>query len=514
MSEIRFGGYRIVGTIGSGALSTIYKAAQEPLGRIVALKALKPEISPTSSFGEQLQREAKILADLAHPNIVLLLEANRTPSGRPYVVLEYVDGPSLQEVLARGDDGAGPSRPKSSPKRAKLSVQSALAIACGMCAALEHVHERGVVHRDVKPGNVLLSRSGVVKLIDFGIAQRPRTASMSDALGTEGITATGRIAPEQVKDAFGTPAYMSPEQILGDFVDGRSDLFSLGVVLYQMLSGTRPFETDSEADANAAPHSKRSAAQRIRRDAPAPLRDRAPNVPRAVERIVMRLLEKSPNDRYPTAGAVRERLESALRAETREDPAALVRIALIDAGFVAVREAAPGAPLTTEADVPLRSRPTTATAKKRPSIGVKRALLGFVAIACIFAIGVVAIEGTNAQARGASRNTGSGSLVLAPEHAGGLRVVATPWAHVRVDGQQVETTPFARAIPLSAGKHWVTLTHPDAPPVDREIDITTGETVTLDVTMNVALLDDGGLVATTTSTALGGMARDGGGRER
>lgn len=501
MNELRFGGYRIEEAIGSGALSTIFKAVQEPLGRVVALKTLKTQIAPTSSFGEQLDREAKILADLAHPNVVLLLEASRTDAGRPYVVLEWVDGPSLEDVLAATKDdpssrrARGRGRPQDkSPKKPKLSVPTALAIACGVCAALEHVHERGVVHRDVKPSNVLLSRAGHVKVIDFGIAQRPRTASMSDTLGAEGITASGRIAPETLKDAFGTPAYMSPEQILGDFVDGRSDLFSLGVVLYQLLSGARPFEAPGDDDA------KRSAAQRIRRDAPAPLRERAPHCPRAVERIVMRLLEKSPNDRYPSAGVVKERLESALRAETREDPAALVRQALTERGFVPNDEAKDSG--RDHASRPIEpSRPLGRAVASRPAsspritarrpIGVGRALLGFAIIASVFAIGVVANESGSATAREA-RSAGAHALELAPERAGGLRVVATPWAHVRVDGQLVETTPFARALPLAAGKHFVTLTHPDAPSaVEREIDVVAGEIVTLDVTMPLSSEDAG-----------------------
>jgi|GEM_PF-782083 len=493
MSEIRFGGYRITDTIGSGALSTIFKAVQEPLGRVVALKALKTQIAPTSSFGDQLEREAKILADLAHPNVVLLLEASRTGSGRPYVVLEWVDGPSLHDVLTAVEESNRRARPRDPSAKKRISVPAALAIACGICSALEHIHERGIVHRDVKPSNILLSKTGHVKVIDFGIAQRPRTASVSDTLGTEGITASGRMVPEQVKDAFGTPAYMSPEQILGDFVDGRSDLFSLGVVLYHMLSGSRPFETAEKDDG------KRSAAQRIRRDAPAPLRERAPHCPRAVERIVMRLLEKSPNDRYPTAGAVKERLEHALRAETREDPAALIRTALAETGLSARDEEkndkrdGESRPISSVSR-PIAPIPRPASSPRiisRAPMSLGRAVLGFVVVAMVFVGGVIAIESGNAQARDA-RSAGSRALELAPDHAGGLRVVATPWAHVRVDGQLVETTPFARAIPLAAGKHFVTLTHPDAPSaVEREIEIVAGETVSLDVVMNLAADDAG-----------------------
>jgi len=459
MSEIRFGNYRVVEALGSGAISTIYRAVQEPLGRIVALKALKTQISPTSSFGEQLDREAKILRDLAHPNVVLLLDVARTAAGRPFLVLENVEGPSLEQLLA---------------KKRTVPAAAALAIASGICAGLEHIHERGVVHRDIKPGNVLLTTAGVVKIIDFGIAQRARTASVSDAFGSEGITPSGRIAPEGVKDAFGTPAYMSPEQILGDFVDGRSDLFSLGVVLYQMLSGSRPFEAPAKDSARPPAAGDRSAAQRIRRDTPAPLRERAPQVPRSVERIVMRLLEKSPSERYASATDVLERLQRELRAMTRDDPASVVRDALVASGFAPAAKRAEGA----------------AASSSRRLVGVRRAVAGHALVLVAFLAGVLAIEGGSA-ARG-GLEPGNRPLELVPAEAGGLRVLATPWAYVRVDGQQVETTPFARPIPLSAGKHWVTLTHPDAPPVEREVLVTTNETATLDVTMAVGTAADAG----------------------
>ncbi|MBX3234240.1 MAG: serine/threonine protein kinase [Labilithrix sp.] len=463
MSDLRFGSYRTTETIGTGSLSTIYRAVQEPLGRVVAVKALKTQIAATSSFGEQLEREAKVLADLVHPNVVLLLESGRTESGRPFLVLEHVEGASLQELEAKA--------------KKKIPVAVALAIACGVCAALEHVHSRGVVHRDVKPGNVLLSKAGTVKLIDFGIAQRPRLGSVSDAGIPEGITATGRMAPEQLKDAYGTPAYMSPEQILGDFVDGRSDLFSLGVVLYQMLSGARPFGDDTKG-----------ATQRIRREAAPNLRSTARDVPRAVERIVMRLLEKSPNDRYPSASAVKERLEAALRSETREDPSAIVRSALVAAGL-ATPDPAPPEPASAEAAPVSAVASKPKPSKSRPPRRSVPALAGFVAVTAAFALAVYANEGT--QRSREVRAAGAAAPPASLEGAGGLRVVATPWAYVKVDGQLVETTPFARPIALAPGRHWVTLTHPEAAPIEREITIATGETVMLDVTMDLAAGDAG-----------------------
>jgi serine/threonine-protein kinase len=191
----------------------------------------------------------------------------------------------------------------------------------------------------------------------------------------------------------------------------------------------------------------------------------------------MRLLEKSPEERYPSASAVLERLQAALRAQTREDPAVLVRGALGASGFGL------SSPLAERAGA------SHAVAASWLASG-PRAPIGFVAIAALFALGVVAIEGTSWSARD-GRKAGAAPLELAPESAGGLRVVATPWAHVRVDGQHVETTPFARAVPLVAGKHWVTLTHPDAPVVEREVDVAVGETVTPDVTMSVGLDDAG-----------------------
>jgi eukaryotic-like serine/threonine-protein kinase len=440
MSELRFGGHMIGEPIGGGAHSSVFRAAQEGTGRTVAIKALKLDVSPTSSFGAEVEREARVLTRLAHPSIVMLLDHGRAPSGRPFMVLEYVDGWTLAELLAK--------RPRG------LEPEVALAIASEVGAALDHAHRRGVVHRDVAPTNILLSRDGDVKLIDFGQAQ------LEGAEPDDEVTHSGRMA-EPLGAALGTPAYCSPEQILGDFVDGRSDLFSLGAVLYEMLCGARPFDPPGGGKA------KVSVAQRVRREPPTPLRAHAPETPRALERIVTRLLEKSPSDRYPSAGVAVEKLRTALRTTTRDAPSEIVRGALASGGLLPKEAARRPAPRTTGA--------------------TRKAAAGFAAILAFFAIGGVLIRRADSSVSPLAR-----ARETAPSERGGLRVLASPWADVAVDGAHVETTPFAKPVSLSPGKHWVRLTHPDAPPVERDVTIVRGEVSTLEVVMDLKPLSDAG----------------------
>jgi serine/threonine-protein kinase len=436
----RFGPYRVTRELGSGTLLTVYQAIHEPLGRKVAIKALKPAIAPTSSFAAQLEREARVLAELSHPNVVALFDFVKNDS-EMYVVMEYLRGFSLSEVLGR---------------KPRLRTEIVAAIGIEVARALAHAHERGIIHRDVKPANVVLLRTGGVKLIDFGIAQRERLPTADEPLA------------ERAHEAFGTPAYMAPEQILGDIVDARTDVFSLGVVLYQLCCGARPFDRDDGKDGSL----------RSRREPASPLRQRAPAVPRALERIIMRALERLPSDRWPTANAVQTELEAFLREREAPATAELVKSALVAAGLVSAaptREEATGS-------VRLRRDPWYARA------------WSFFPLTLLVVLG-----GAVAQLSPSAHDPGpvEGPLAL-PAHLphGDLRVLATPWAEVAVDGQHVGTTPMGRAIALAPGVHFVTFTHPSAAVVTRKIDIAEGGSVVVDVTMDVTGAgkeeDDGG----------------------
>ena len=425
-------GFRVLEELGSGSLSSVYKAVEEPLGRTVALKVLKNTIAPASPFAAQLEREARVLATLSHPNIGLLYGFSRGAASM-HLVLEFVDGFSLAAIAK---------------KKPTLAPEVVAVIGAAVARGLAHAHERGVVHRDIKPANILVSRRGDVKVFDFGIAQRAARPE-DDALSP--------LRLENIA-AFGTPAYMAPEQILGEGVDARSDLFSLGVVLYQLLCGARPFERGDDGD-------QRPAAHRIRRDPPIPLHRRAPDVPAALERVVMRAIQKLPADRYPTADAMAEPLEEIATARSGlRGPAVLVR-ALEGAGLVSPSEAAEGA-------APARRKKLSA----RPAIA-GLALLGAAAV-----LGGALLQ-TRAHRDGEA--AGSRPLDLLPASAGYLRVLATPWAEVWVDGQRIDVTPFARPIPLPEGTHYVTLVHPSAPVEKRAVAILHGETLTIDVAMKV-----------------------------
>ena len=424
-------GYRVVEELGLGSLSSVYKAVEEPLGRTVALKILKATIAPTSPFATQLEREARILSELCHPNIGLLYGFRKTEASM-VLVLEYVDGCSLATLLQ---------------KKPTVPVEGVIAIGAAVARGLAHAHERGVVHRDVKPANVMVNQRGEVKIFDFGIAQR----------ATDEPEALTPLRLENAA-AFGTPAYMSPEQILGENVDGRSDIFSLGVVLYQLVCGARPFERGDAAD-------RRPSAHRIRRDPPIPLHRRAPDVPLALERIVMRAIEKLPADRFQSAEAIAEELEELVQSRWGLRSEQLVVRALEHAG-IAVSGAA--------------RNPAAPKANRRAS--VRSATLGLALLGAVAVSGGAALQ---ASARRDGQAAGAAPLELVPPSPGFLRVLATPWAEVWIDGQRVDVTPFARAIPLPQGTHYVTLVHPSAPVEKRSVKIVSGETRTLDVVLAV-----------------------------
>jgi serine/threonine-protein kinase len=395
-----------------------------------------------------------VLGELCHPNIGLLHRYVKDEA-RMYLVLEFIDGHSLADLLK---------------KRPTVPPDAAAMIGAFVARGLAHAHDHGIIHRDIKPANVLVSNRGEVKIFDFGIAARlnpePEPAGSGDPLA---------LGPRRVEDvsAFGTPAYMSPEQILGETVDARSDVFSLGIVLYQMLCGARPFERGDETDA-------RPAALRIRRDPPVPLYRRNPDVPPALERIVMRAIEKLPVDRFQSAEIMAEQLADIATTRTGLRGERIVAQGLQLLGLAEGQESASGAPPA-----------------QRTRASVRRAVAGLGALGLIAAGGGVAIE-TSATHDG--ETAGARPLELTPTGPGFLRVLATPWAEVWVDGQRIDVTPFARSIPLLPGVHYVTLVHPTSPVEKRTLTIVRGETRTLDVVMAVGsspLVEDGGASALT-----------------
>lgn len=431
----RFDGCEVVKKLSVGPITDLYHAIQEPLGRPAFVKALGSSILPSSPFAASLEREARLLAELDHSNILKVYDFVRRGE-RMWLVLEYVDGVTLEDVMA---------------KSRKLPEPFACAVAVEICRALAHAHAHGVVHRDVQPKNVLLAKDGSVKLSNFSVAFDERMPTAPELL--EGST------------GYGGPWYMSPEQILGERADGRSDLFSLGVLLYEMLSGERPFDGPDD----------RSTSLRIRRDPVPPLSKKAPGVSAALERVTQRCLEKMPSDRFDSSAEACAALEAAAHELGAEPTAPLVHDTLVRARLVEGR-------LDSVRSEQLAAR------RARPREGVGIAVSGlFFALIMIVGGGaaIQVLSGKSISASVGAQAPGR-KLELLPSGRAYLRVVAHPWAHVIVDGQEVEITPFARPIPLSVGSHYVRLEHPNAPVERRTIELSPGETLLLDVTLKVS----------------------------
>ena len=264
------GKYRIVGQLGRGGAGIVYRAVDETLNRDVAIKTLNPGLADTEIM-KRFRAEATILAKLNHPQIATIYELYRSDTDL-LMVMEFVGGETLDHLCAR----LGP-----------LSPEQAVYLTDQILSALEHAHRAGIVHRDMKPANVMVTPAAGIKIMDFGIAR---------VRGAEQMTVDGRM--------MGTPAYMPPEQVLGQEVDGRADLYSVGVVFYRLLAGTLPFTSDTAI----------GMLQRQILEMPMSLRAHRPELPEWVDTIVQQALAKSPADRFQTAEAFRDALGAAAQS--------------------------------------------------------------------------------------------------------------------------------------------------------------------------------------------------------
>ena len=271
-----FGGrYVVIDRAGSGGMAEVYRARDDLLGREVAVKVLSERLSGDRTFVERFRREAQAAANLNHPNVVSLYDFGADNSTY-YIVMEYIDGLPLADIIS----AEGPLMPE---RAAEIGIDVA--------RALERAHAAGLVHRDIKPSNIMMNSSGQTKVTDFGIA-RALTGE-----GDQTVTQTGMV--------IGTAAYLSPEQAQGAQIDQRSDVYSLGCVLYEMLGGRPPFTGDTPL----------SVAYQHVRDNPEPPSRVNPDVPSALDAIVMKALAKNPDNRYQSATELREDLERFLAGQ-------------------------------------------------------------------------------------------------------------------------------------------------------------------------------------------------------
>jgi serine/threonine-protein kinase len=261
------GRYEVGAPIGQGGMAEVFRGRDTRLGRDVAVKILRPELAGDPTFLARFRREAQASASLNHPNIVSVYDTGEE-DGTPFNVMEFVEGRTLRDVLRT---------------QGRMLPQRAMEIVADVCAALEHAHEQGIVHRDIKPGNVMLNQQGTVKVMDFGIAR---------AISGSSVTMT------QTAAVIGTAQYLSPEQARGEHVDARSDVYSTGCLLYELLTHQPPFTGDSPVAV---------AYQHVLEDPTLPS-TLNPDVEPAAESVVMKAMAKNPGNRYQTAAEMRDDL--------------------------------------------------------------------------------------------------------------------------------------------------------------------------------------------------------------
>ncbi|QNS05327.1 protein kinase domain-containing protein [Streptomyces xanthii] len=286
-SSVAGGRYQLRDLLGEGGMASVHLAHDTRLDRAVAIKTLHTELGREDAFRQRFQREAQSVAKLTHTNIVSVFDSGEDELNgtiTPYIVMEYVEGRPLGSVLDEDVRQYG-----------AMPADKALKITADVLAALEISHEMGLVHRDIKPGNVMMTKRNVVKVMDFGIARAMQS-------GVTSMTQTGMVV--------GTPQYLSPEQALGRGVDARSDLYSVGIMLFQLTTGRLPFEADSPlAIAYAHVQEEPVAPSSINR-----------SLPPAIDALVARALKKNPNERFPSAEAMRDECLRVAQSLTHAAP--------------------------------------------------------------------------------------------------------------------------------------------------------------------------------------------------
>ncbi len=421
----RIGNCRVVEEVASGGMAVVYRAVQEPLGRTVAIKALKSSVAMEENITTRFEREAKSLATLQHENIINVYDYHQDRGGY-FIVMEFVQGIDLYDLL----DRCG-----------RLPYDVAAVIAVQVGRALDYVHYRGVVHRDIKPANIMISKAGGVKLMDFGIARDQSFTDLTEA-GT----------------GIGTPAYMSPEQVLGDKLDARSDIFSLGVVLYQMLTGRKPFVEDEQ----------RSAMHKIRLEKHVRVRKLNPDIPRELERIIDQCLEKRPIDRWRSAQHMVMALERFLAKHVEINHHARLVVFLRGQGVIS----------ELEADEHLNPSALGPGAMAQPNMQARHAMRrGWIAHAITVGMLALMLGLIHLAPLGATPRTPvaliNGQTVVAEQH-GFIRLNAAPWAEISIDGKAVGSTPMAKPIELTTGVHVVRFVHAWYEPIEQSVTVPLG----------------------------------------
>src|SRR5215208_839864 len=315
--------YRILEKLGAGGMGVVYLAEDMKLGRKVAIKILSEEFTTNKDRLHRFEQEASAASNLNHPNILTIHEVG-TDEGRHYIATEFIDGVTLRRKMAA----------------AQLETPEILDIAVQIGSALEEAHAAGIVHRDIKPDNVMVRRNGYVKVLDFGLAKLTETVDRSPS---DAEASTRVLVQTDAGVVMGTSHYMSPEQARGKPVDARSDIWSLGVVIYEMVAGRTPFDGETSTDVIVA----------ITQREPPPLARFAPNVPAELDWIVMKALRKDRDERYQTVKELltdlrrlRQRLDFETELERSSAPGSFTGSKIIDL---------PGSPTAVERATPTKT---------------------------------------------------------------------------------------------------------------------------------------------------------------